>query len=99
MRRLLFKPKAFAPSLATASLVLAGCTATKDSGVSVTSSAEGVTSAEAALVSEITVFRSPTRGCCGQWIEHARAAGFQVKDEIAEDMSAIKRKRVAFLKA
>lgn len=36
---------------------------------------------------EITVFRSPTCGCCGLWIEHMKASGFQVKDEITEDMN------------
>ncbi|NEP19642.1 MAG: DUF411 domain-containing protein [Leptolyngbya sp. SIO4C1] len=43
-----------------------------------------------AVASEITVFRSPTCGCCGQWAEHMAAAGFTVKDEITEDMEAIK---------
>lgn len=90
MRLLFSKSKAFAFGLAATSLVLASCTATKDSGMMAASSPEEVASAEAALVSEITVFRSPTCGCCGQWIEHAKAAGFQVKDEITEDMSAIK---------
>lgn len=82
------KSKAFVLGLAATSLVLASCVATKDSGM--TSSPEKVASAEAMLVSEITVFRSPTCGCCGQWIEHAEAAGFTVKDEVTEDMGAIK---------
>ena len=88
MRLLLSKSKAFALGLAATSLVLASCAATQETGM--TASPEKIASAEAALVSEITVFRSPTCGCCGKWIEHAEAAGFQVKDEITEDMSAIK---------
>ncbi|WP_228039846.1 DUF411 domain-containing protein [Nodosilinea sp. LEGE 07088] len=44
----------------------------------------------AAITSEITVFRSPTCSCCGQWIEHMEAAGFQVKDNTIEDMTAVK---------
>ncbi|MDV3350120.1 DUF411 domain-containing protein [Leptolyngbyaceae cyanobacterium CCMR0082] len=45
---------------------------------------------QAALASEINVFRSPTCGCCGLWIEHMRDAGFEVNDQITEDMAAIK---------
>ena len=28
---------------------------------------------------ELQVFKSPTCGCCGAWVEHMRAAGFSVK--------------------
>ena len=27
----------------------------------------------------VQVFKSPTCGCCGAWVEHMRAAGFTVK--------------------
>ena len=87
MRHQVSKSKVFAASLVIASLMLASCTAAKETDLAAT---ENVSSAQAALVSEITVFRSPTCSCCGQWIAHAEAAGFQVKDEITEDMSAIK---------
>ncbi|MEO0759496.1 MAG: DUF411 domain-containing protein [Cyanobacteria bacterium J06648_16] len=43
-----------------------------------------------AAAGEVTVFRSPTCGCCGQWAEHLQAAGFQIKDELTEDMDAVK---------
>lgn len=43
-----------------------------------------------AVASEITVFRSPTCGCCSLWIDHMEASGFQVKDEITEEMPKIK---------
>lgn len=33
----------------------------------------------AASGTEITVYKSPACGCCGKWIEHLQAAGFQVK--------------------
>lgn len=33
----------------------------------------------AAAVPEIVVFKSPTCGCCEDWIEHLRANGFTVK--------------------
>ena len=88
MRFLFSKSKALALGLAATSLVLAGCTAANNSGIA--KSSEQAVSAQVAMTSEMTVFRSPTCGCCGKWIEHAEAAGFQVKDEITEDMAAIK---------
>lgn len=91
MRRRFSKSKALAIGLAATSLVFAGCAATKNSDMSAISSPEAVAIAQAALTSKITVFRSPTCGCCGKWIEHAEAAGFQVKDEVTKDMDAIKK--------
>lgn len=40
---------------------------------------------------QVTAFRSPTCGCCGAWIKHMQAQGFQVKDNLVEDMEAVKR--------
>lgn len=40
--------------------------------------------------STITVYRSPTCGCCGSWIEHLRKEGFTVNDKLRDDMTAIK---------
>lgn len=40
----------------------------------------------------ITVFRSPTCGCCGQWIEHLKKNNFIVTDRLTENMQAIKDK-------
>lgn len=41
---------------------------------------------------EMTVFRSPTCGCCGKWVQHMKQNGFVIKDIQSEDMAAIKRK-------
>ncbi len=41
-------------------------------------------------VLQVTVYRSATCGCCGSWIEHLQAQGFQVTDRITEDMDRIK---------
>lgn len=41
---------------------------------------------------DITVYRSPSCGCCGQWLEHMTKQGFHVIDMPTEDMDAIKRK-------
>ena len=41
---------------------------------------------------EITVYKSPTCGCCGKWIEHMKAAGFDVRVENVPDVTPIKRR-------
>jgi hypothetical protein len=40
---------------------------------------------------QVVSFRSPTCGCCAGWVEHMRNQGFQVEDNVVEDMEAIKR--------
>jgi hypothetical protein len=45
---------------------------------------------QAVVGSEMTVFRSPTCGCCGQWIEHMKAAGFSVQDNSTDDLQSVK---------
>jgi hypothetical protein len=80
------KPKAVIVGLAVTGLVLTGCSLFTGPEVST-----GGASAElAAITRELTVYRSPTCGCCGLWIEHMEAAGFTVKDNLTEDMTAIK---------
>lgn len=39
---------------------------------------------------EITVYKSPTCGCCKTWIDHLRAEGFTVKGIDRHDMPQIK---------
>ncbi len=39
---------------------------------------------------EITVYKSPTCGCCTKWVEHLRKHGFKVKTHDTEDMDAVK---------
>jgi hypothetical protein len=41
---------------------------------------------------ELTVFRSPTCGCCEKWTEHMQAAGFSITEHVSEDMDAIKQR-------
>ncbi|NEQ98906.1 MAG: DUF411 domain-containing protein [Cyanothece sp. SIO2G6] len=45
-----------------------------------------------AMNHKITVFRSPTCSCCGQWIEHMETAGFTVQDEVIPDVDAVKQR-------
>jgi hypothetical protein len=48
--------------------------------------------AAAAARPEITVHKSPTCGCCAQWVAHLRASGFPVRVEDHDDLSAVKRR-------
>lgn len=49
--------------------------------------ARGGAAAESTL---ITVYRSPSCGCCHKWVEHLEAAGFEVKVIDAADLSEVK---------
>ncbi len=39
---------------------------------------------------EIEVYRTPTCGCCGKWVDHLKAAGFRVVVHDLDDLSAVK---------
>ena len=41
---------------------------------------------------EVQVFKSPTCGCCGSWVEHMRAAGFTVKVTEVDDTTATRKR-------
>ena len=41
---------------------------------------------------DMTVYRSPTCGCCGVWVEHAQKHGFKIKDIKTEEIETIKQK-------
>ena len=41
---------------------------------------------------EITVFRSPTCGCCRDWVDHMQASGFQVQDNVTDAMASVKQR-------
>lgn len=38
----------------------------------------------------MTVWKSPTCGCCGSWVAHMRAAGFKVETRDVDDMDMVK---------
>jgi hypothetical protein len=42
---------------------------------------------------EITVWRDPSCGCCGAWVDHLRANGFAATVVETNDMAAIKAER------
>lgn len=41
---------------------------------------------------ELTVYRSPTCGCCEKWIAHMAKQGFTVKEVVSEDMASVKQR-------
>lgn len=86
MNRRLFTSRLVAVGLVSTTVALTGCSIAQTPNVEAVADTTG----QVAMDTEITVFRSPTCGCCGQWIEHMQAAGFIVKDNVTEDMTAIK---------
>lgn len=40
----------------------------------------------------VKVYKSPTCGCCGQWVAHLRDHGFEVEVEDVADVDAVKRR-------
>ena len=46
--------------------------------------------ARAQNVELVTVYKSPTCGCCGEWIKHVRAGGLQVQTRDVDDVSPIR---------
>ena len=46
----------------------------------------------AAAPSHISVFKDPSCGCCGKWVEHLRANGFEVSVQEVRDLSEYRRK-------
>lgn len=45
-----------------------------------------------AKTSAVTVYASPTCGCCHEWVKHLQSNGFSVKTELVDDVSVVKNK-------
>ena len=43
-------------------------------------------------VTQMQVYKTPTCGCCGNWVEHVKAAGFTPAVHDMADLSAVKSK-------
>jgi len=52
--------------------------------------ASGVASAQ--MAQTVEVYKSPYCGCCGQWVEHMRKAGFAVNTHDVQDVPAARQK-------
>ncbi len=85
MKRRFFLSGLAAVGAIAAGTNLSGCTTTPNSAAQLVAN-----TTQSSPAPELTVFRSPTCNCCGKWIDHMEAAGFQIKDEVTEDMDAIK---------
>ena len=46
----------------------------------------------AAHAASMTVYKSPSCGCCGKWVEHVEKHGFTVKTVPTADMAAVKKR-------
>ena len=46
----------------------------------------GVPALAATPLPPVEVFKNPSCGCCGAWVDHLKQAGFQVKVTEAKDM-------------
>lgn len=46
---------------------------------------------QSAEATEITVYKSPSCGCCGKWVDHLEDSGFVVTVKNRKDMSSVKR--------
>jgi hypothetical protein len=42
------------------------------------------------VAEEITVYKSPTCGCCNKWVDHLKDSGFEVKSYNRNDMPQVK---------
>jgi hypothetical protein len=40
----------------------------------------------------VEVFKNPSCGCCGAWVDHLKAAGFNVKVTLVDDTAVARRK-------
>ena len=43
-------------------------------------------------LSPVTVYKSPTCGCCGEWVKHMQASGFRVESREVADVTPIRHK-------
>ena len=76
--------------LAVAAGLLVAGSAMLASRTAVSATDEATRLALAAPLTEVTVYRSPTCGCCKKWVAHLEQAGFTVKQVELADLSEIK---------
>lgn len=79
---------AIALTLVIGSVGISACSSLTASN---TSSQQAVTPADLPPEArQVVAFRSPTCGCCGNWVEHMRTQGFEVEDNVVDDVEAVK---------
>ena len=45
---------------------------------------------QSALPASLTIYRSPTCGCCKDWVAHMKSAGFQINDNVTSEMKTVR---------
>jgi hypothetical protein len=68
-------------------VVLSACTEVESSEAEQT---KGVDAQTSALSQAMTVYKSPTCGCCSDWITHAEQHGFSLTSEHPDDLAGLK---------
>lgn len=63
---------------------------TAGSGQALAATIDGGDLPMVATPAEVTVFRSPTCGCCGLWADRMRESGFDVEERMMSDMDEVK---------
>ncbi len=48
--------------------------------------------AEIGEIKDVVVYRSPSCGCCGKWVQHLKDNNFNVIDNVVHDVDSVKRK-------
>lgn len=87
-------------ALITLGSILVGCasrgqqeqTVTTNNPLASTPSETGLKTSDSESVKAVTVYKSPTCGCCSKWEEHLTKAGFRVTSEPTNDMAAIRKR-------
>jgi len=80
------KRRLFTSTLLTGGFVAAGSLLS----LANSKSAQAATLESGSSAPTLTVFRSPTCGCCEDWVSHVQAAGFTVEEVVTENIDAIK---------
>ena len=57
----------------------------------ITAASAPATRDSSSAVVEVTVFKSPTCGCCKEWVEHLRSHAFTVVSKDTSDVGSVKR--------
>lgn len=71
-------------------VALAACSAGAERSTAQESTAQATLArGESAELPEITVYKTPTCGCCGAWVDHLRADGLAVRVVEVDDTSPV----------
>ncbi len=88
MRKTLLVPLALAVAVAAAVVWTSNRPAAEASAAG--PAAEAAAPAEAGAATTITVYKSPTCGCCKKWVDHLREHGFEVVTHDTDEIGQVK---------